>query len=118
MTERIDAIPLSAFEPPIDLRQLRESGCDLGELLRDQALLAKLGEQTKLEARARDMVQVRALLAAGWKYELPEGHHDLEPMSWYWRSPPKRAGSRGRKYLSTNQAHSAMERAKKCDHPA
>lgn len=71
-------------------------------------ILSALANRGMLEARERDLVQVRALLAAGWKYELPDG--DPEPMSWYWRAPPKRPGKLGRKYLSTNQAYNAMTR--------
>lgn len=76
----------------------------------DPERFAALCRQTRQEAIARDMVQVRALLAAGWKYELPDVH-DPDPMSWYWRAPPKREGSRGQKYLSTNQAYNAMRKA-------
>jgi hypothetical protein len=53
-------------------------------------------------------IQVSALLAAGWRFELPGD--DSEPWQWYWRAPPKRKGSKGRKYLSTNQAHNALLR--------
>lgn len=72
-----------------------------------------LVRQTIEEARARDMVQVRALLQAGWKLELPEGDYDYEPYQWQWRAPAKRANSRGRKYLSTNQAFNAMNRVQR-----
>lgn len=78
----------------------------------DPVQFRRLVDQDARDRRERDLLQVRALLAAGWKYELPEGHDDLEPMSWYWRAPPKRAGSRGRRYLSTNQAYNAMQRSK------
>lgn len=72
-------------------------------------ILSALAHRTMLESRERDLVQVRALLAAGWRFELPSD--DAEPMSWYWRAPPKRKGAKGRKYLSTNQAFNAMQKA-------
>jgi hypothetical protein len=71
----------------------------------DPEIMAAISHRHMLESRERDLVQVRALLSAGWKYELPEGHNDAEPMSWYWRAPPKRIGAKGRR---TNQAHNAM----------
>jgi hypothetical protein len=67
-----------------------------------------LAEEVKLECRRDSLPQVDALLAAGWRFELP-GVRD-EPWQWYWRSPPKRAHSKGRKYLSTNQAFMALQR--------
>ena len=74
-----------------------------------------------LEIRRNCMPQVDALIAAGWRYELPEivnrkditvqeNRMDTEPWQWYWRSPPKRQGSKGRKYLSTQQAFNALNR--------
>lgn len=82
--------------------------------------LAELADQTKLEIRRNCMPQVDALLLAGWKWELPEivnrkdGENftrmDTEPWQWYWRAPSKRAGGKGRRYLSTNQAFNALQR--------
>ena len=82
--------------------------------------LAELAEQTKLEIRRDCMPQVDALLLAGWKWELPEivnrkdgekfTRMDTEPWQWYWRAPSKRAGGKGRRYLSTNQAFNALQR--------
>lgn len=96
------AIPLAAFirieKPTLD---------DYDDPVRRAVLI----EQTKLEARERAMVEVRELLAAGWKYELPD-ISDSEPWQWYWRAPPKRAGSRGRFYWSTTQAVNALRRTK------
>lgn len=99
---REPAIPLEAFLPRIENPTLED--------MLDPVRFARLCEQTRRDARERDLVQVRVLLAAGWKYEIPDGYDDAEPMSWYWRAPPKRANSRGRKYLSTNQAFNAMRR--------
>jgi len=65
-------------------------------------------------ARNNTNAQVSALLLAGWKFELPgNGDYEYEPWQWYWRAPPKRKGSKGRKYLSTNQAHNALQRGNK-----
>src|SRR5688572_18677930 len=73
-------------------------------------------EEIKLESRANCMPQVDALIAAGWRFELPEivnggSTLETEPWQWYWRSPPKRAGSKGRKFWSTNQAFNALKKA-------
>src|SRR5687767_553107 len=68
-----------------------------------------LMEWSKNCSRINANVQVSALLAAGWTFELP-GDGDYEPWQWYWRAPPKRKGKPGRKYLSTNQAYRAMMR--------
>lgn len=76
-------------------------------------------EEVKLEARRNALVECDALLDAGWKFELPEivNHNppkqdwsksESEPWQWYWRSPPRRRGSKGRRYLSTSQAYRAL----------
>ncbi len=81
-------------------------------------------EASNLESRRAGAKQADALIDAGWKFELPEvvnhdpeNNHDWsgiesEPWQWYWRSPPKRKGSKGRKYWSTNQAYNAMMKGK------
>lgn len=77
-------------------------------------------KQVMLEIRANCMPQVDALLAADWKFELPEivnrkdgeTHMGTEPWQWYWRAPAKRAGSKGRRYLSTQQAFNALQRGR------
>ncbi len=71
--------------------------------------------EVMLEIRANCMPQVDALISAGWQFELPEMVNpgfrmETEPWQWYWRSPPKRVGRKGRRYLSTNQAFNAMQR--------
>lgn len=72
-----------------------------------------------LRCRANSMPEVDALLSAGWRFELPEivnrkegepPHMDTEPWQWYWRSPPKRKNSKGRKYWSTTMAYNALRR--------
>ena len=97
---RTDAIPHAAFVR-IDTPTMED--------VMDPARLAILAAQCRQESNDNAMPQVRALLAAGWKYELP-GDGDYDVWQWYWRSPPKRAGTRGRQYLSTNQAYNAMKR--------
>ncbi len=75
-------------------------------------------QQVMLEIRKNCMHQVDALIAAGWRFELPEivnakeGEERMgtEPWQWYWRAPAKRVGSNGRKYLSTQQAFNALKR--------
>jgi hypothetical protein len=58
-----------------------------------------------------DRAQADALILAGWRWELPKiDNPDI--FQWYWRSPPKRKGSKGRKYWSTNQAHNALMRSR------
>ena len=79
-----------------------------GDIIADLPILAS---ELQHESRKKDIVQVRALLAAGWSFELPASE-DPEPMSWYWRRPPRRKGSKGRFYWSTNQAYIAMMREK------
>lgn len=79
-------------------------------------------KETMLEVRRNSLPQVDALLQAGWRYELPEvvnrkddkppSKLDSEPWQWYWRSPPKRKGSKGRKYWSTQQAYNALLRSR------
>lgn len=74
--------------------------------------IAKLSHQTMLQIRADCIPQVDALIMAGWHWELPEIVNDhqgeTEPWQWYWRAPPKRKGSKGRRYLSTQQAYNAL----------
>ena len=86
--------------------------------------LSELVQRNIIECRNNSLPQVDALLQAGWRFELPEivnhnppkhdwSHTFTEPWQWYWRSPPKRAGSKGRRYLSTSQAFNALQRISK-----
>ena len=78
-------------------------------------------KQVMLECRANSMVEVDALLAAGWKFELPEivnamegeSRMGTEPWQWYWRRPPRRKGSKGMKSWSTTMAFNALKRESK-----
>lgn len=77
-------------------------------------------QEVMLEIRADCMHEVDALLAAGWKYELPEIVNrkefdqprmlDTEPWQWYWRRPPRRKNSKGKRFLSTAQAYNALKK--------
>jgi hypothetical protein len=60
-----------------------------------------------LQGQRDDKAQAWALIRAGWRFEFPASS-DPDVMSWYWRSPPKRKGSKGRFYASTNQAYNAL----------
>lgn len=64
--------------------------------------------------------QAIPLMLAGWtidtppdKYSNAEGWLQRQTMSLYWRAPGKRPGKPGRRYLSTQQAFNAMQRAQK-----
>jgi hypothetical protein len=75
------------------------------------------GQKVWLEIRRNCMPQVDALIDAGWKFEIPEivngwKNSESEPWQWYWRSPPKRKNSKGRKYWSTTQAYNALMKGK------
>lgn len=91
------------LEPPADF------GCD-------KAAIAVLAEAAKLECRRDDVTQCDALILAGWKFVLPElvnpdmRKFESEPWQWYWRRPARRKGSKGRLFLSTNQAYNAMRK--------
>jgi hypothetical protein len=78
--------------------------------LTDPANWPKLVEIGREITRRSARPQVWALMRAGWTWELPEGHDDAEPGSWYWRRPPRRPGRLGRLYPSTGQAYNAMVR--------
>ncbi len=68
------------------------------------------------ESNAADMEKALELSAAGWSPEIEKQHTphpftgSVDVMSWYWRSPPKRQGWKGRRYLSTNQAWDALKK--------
>jgi len=84
-------------------------------------MLDNLGHEAMMECRRNSVVECDVLIAAEWRYELPEivnhnppkhdwSKHESEPWQWYWRSPPKRKNSKGRKYWSTTQAFNALKR--------
>jgi hypothetical protein len=92
-------VPLFAYVDPRDLD------------IRDPEVFAAVLAACCREARVRAWPMVAALLAARWRFELPS-HPDAdpEPMFWSWRRPPRRRGSRGQLYRSTNQAYWALLR--------
>jgi hypothetical protein len=76
----------------------------------DLGLLSRIGKRfAERGCRREDRKQANELLAAGWTIVLPDSH-DAPVMAWYWRRPPKRVGSKGRLFMSTNQAWNAMRK--------
>ena len=78
----------------------------------DPAFYAKLkqsAEESRWEMEHEGMEQAHDLIAAGWRWELPN-LRDPEVFQWYWRRPPRRKGSKGMKFWSTGQAHRALMR--------
>jgi hypothetical protein len=101
MTENTDEpiVPLFAYVDPHTLD------------ITDPEVFEALKDAVVHESRRRYQPLVRTLLAAGWWFELPGGPEaDDEIMSWYWRRPPRRKGSRGKLYHSTDQAYNALMR--------
>ena len=49
-------------------------------------------EQIKHEGRMSTLPHVDALMAADWRWELPQSGSDPEPFQWDWRRPPRREG--------------------------
>lgn len=93
-------------------------GCDNAcghETLFDLVVKAGFVRRNRLDFET----QVTPLLLAGWTYEVPDSYRhnskdfwrQPQQMSFYWRAPSKRPGKPGRRYLSTNQAFNAMQRA-------
>lgn len=91
----------------LDLAQTPTGTID--EILADPEKFALLVERTRRDANRRAMVECRALLAAGWTFELPD-IPDPEVWQWYWRRPGKRPGKPGRLFLSPTQAYNALMR--------
>jgi hypothetical protein len=52
--------------------------------------------------------QVDALMRAGWMFEVVNA--DDDPWQWAWRRPPRRAGSQGMRFASTQQAYNSLIR--------
>lgn len=50
------------------------------------------------------LAQADFLMEHGWKWELPS-RPDSEVWQWAWRRPPRRAGWKGMRFASTNQAY-------------
>lgn len=86
---------------------------------RKEPALFELYSRAQFEKRnnvdSPDFQQAMDLWAAGWKSELPRTPGEnfwsqVQVMSYYWRRPSKRKGSKGRLFLSTNQAWQALRR--------
>jgi hypothetical protein len=79
------------------------------EELRDNpANMAIAAEQVRRDANKAAEPQFRALLAAGWQFEVV--NDDDELWQFAWRRPGKRPGKPGRRFASTNQAFNALQR--------
>ena len=61
--------------------------------------------------RMETIIQCDFLIDHGWKWELPDGKFDWEAWQWYWRRPPRRKGSKGMKFWSTQQAFNHLSRS-------
>lgn len=81
------------------------------ELVNDPEKLRLAAERARIECNRNCRYQVDALLAAGWRFELPDSL-DPDPWSWYWRRQPRRKNSQGMFFWSTNQAYNALMRGK------
>lgn len=68
--------------------------------------------ESTLQCRKNAVVQVDALIDAGWKFEIPNSP-DSEPWQWQWRRPARRKGSKGMLFWSTNQAYQHLQRSLK-----
>jgi hypothetical protein len=84
------------------------------------ALFSLLVRAQRERADAQDFEEKSVpLMMAGWTSEVPECYRhnssdfwrQCPTMSLYWRAPSRRPGKPGRRYLSTNQAFNAMNRA-------
>jgi hypothetical protein len=62
------------------------------------------------EGRMNALPQVDALLAANWMMQIPTHESASEPWQLQWRRPPRRPGSKGMLFLSTNQAYNALQK--------
>ena len=80
------------------------------EELMDPANLAIAAKHQQKLWNHKCMPQVRALMQAGWQFEVV---HECaaDPWQWAWRRPPRRAGSKGMRFASTEQAYNALMRA-------
>lgn len=82
------------------------------------ALDARASFEARSAVGSRDMDQAMELWAAGWKSEVPNPEHNdkhgfwsqSQVMSFYWRRPPRRPGSLGMRFYSTQQAYNALKR--------
>lgn len=98
---RQPVIPDLALMPDIPIYP----GCPMPDF-KDPVTMQRIMRQQAREREKRYRPQVEALLAAKW---LPDPvHEDLEPWQWAWRRPPRRPGSKGMRFASTQQAYNAL----------
>lgn len=97
----------------LNLKTLQmESACG-HETLFDLVVKASFEERQRRDFEE----QAVPLMMAGWTMETPNPTNSkhfwsqTQIMSLYWRAPSKRPGKPGRRYLSTNQAFNAMNKA-------
>lgn len=69
-------------------------------------------ETAKLRKQFEREYQLKAqeLIDAGWKFEVNNEYHADQIMGWYWRRPPRRKGSKGMRFMSTDQALNHLRR--------
>jgi hypothetical protein len=83
-----------------DVEALRAHCLEMGKVMMEQ-------NEDKYLAMAGE------LMLAGWKFEYayvnPPGY-EHRAMSWYWRRPPRRKGSKGMLFRSTDQAYRHMQK--------
>jgi len=72
-------------------------------------------QRSQQRQKSYDEQQMLALLAAGWQPEWEQTATAHSVMSWYWRRPPRRKSSKGRLFVSTEQAYRALMKSKAAD---
>lgn len=104
-------VPLNIQKVFAQLQEAMDNPCNCEHCVaaRKQALAAG-GQAAMLESRENCMPQVDALMDAGWVFQLSPNNSNPEPWQWQWRRPAKRKGTKGRLYLSTQQAYNALMR--------
>ncbi len=84
------------------------------EQLKNLGITAEQITKIREEERATHLLQLtqcELLIDAGWRFELPMYDH-LEIWQWAWRRPPRRKGSKGMRFASTNQAYRHLRKTK------
>lgn len=97
-----------------DRKEWNEAMMREPELKRGSIRMLELcGLALREEMDLEDLDQAMELWGAGWTSETPYKAQQIHIMSWYWRRPSKRKGSKGRLFLSTNQAYNAYKKEMK-----
>jgi hypothetical protein len=109
--QKLMAQGLSATEAMAEFEKQDLDASTLKALMEDGTShpLWVLSIQEMRESSHRETLegQCYELWMNGWTVE-PNGRD--ESWAWYWRRPARRAGQKGRKFLSTNQAFNALKR--------